>query len=82
MVAQELGIAHHTVCKWRARVINKGTTSGRGQVKAQGLTASAIAPRVRLDRKTVRRFANAELASDLLGLRGGGLPASTHTYPI
>jgi DNA-binding IclR family transcriptional regulator len=37
---------------------------------AQGLTVSAIARRVRLDRKTVRRFANAEVAADLLGPHG------------
>jgi hypothetical protein len=37
---------------------------------AQGLTVSAIARRVRLDRKTVRRFAAAEVAAELLGTRG------------
>ncbi len=37
------------------------------ELMAQGLTVSAIARRVRLDRKTVRRFANAEVATDLLG---------------
>jgi len=40
------------------------------ELLAQGLTVSAIARRVRLDRKTVRRFASAELASDLLGPHG------------
>src|SRR5207248_5790471 len=36
------------------------------ELRAQGLTVSAIARRVRLDRKTVRRFASAEVAADLL----------------
>jgi hypothetical protein len=40
------------------------------ELMAQGLTVSAIARRVRLDRKTVRRFASAEVAADLLGPRG------------
>jgi transposase len=40
------------------------------ELMAQGLTVSAIARRVRLDRKTVRRFTSAELASDLLGPHG------------
>lgn len=37
------------------------------ELMAQGLTVSAIARRIRLDRKTVRRFASAEVAADLLG---------------
>jgi transposase len=37
---------------------------------AQGLTTSAIARRIKLDRKTVRRFASVERPSDLLGPRG------------
>jgi transposase len=37
---------------------------------AQRLTVSAIARRVRLDRKTVRRFAAVEVGADLLGPRG------------
>jgi transposase len=40
------------------------------ELMGQGLTVSAIARRVRLDRKTVRRFASAEVAADLLGPRG------------
>jgi len=40
------------------------------ELMAQGLTVSAIARRVRLDRKTVRRFASAEVANDLLGPHG------------
>jgi len=40
---------------------------------AQGLTVSAIARRVKLDRKTVRRFADVEVASDLLGHRATAL---------
>ncbi len=40
------------------------------ELMAHGLTVSAIARRVRLDRKTVRRFANAEVDADLLGPRG------------
>jgi transposase len=40
------------------------------ELMAQGLTISAIARRVRLDRKTVRRFADAEAAADLLGPHG------------
>jgi len=40
------------------------------ELMAQGLTVSAIARRIRLDRKTVRRFASAEVATDLLGPRG------------
>jgi len=40
------------------------------ELTAQGLTVSAIARRVRLDRKTVRRFADAEAAADLLGPHG------------
>jgi transposase len=40
------------------------------ELMAQGLTVSAIARRVRLDRKTVRRFASAQVAADLLGPRG------------
>jgi transposase len=40
------------------------------ELMAQGLTVSAIVRRVRLDRKTVRRFATAELATDLLGPHG------------
>ena len=39
------------------------------ELMARGLTVSVIARRVRLDRKTVRRFANAEVAADLLGPR-------------
>ena len=39
------------------------------ELLAQGLNLSAIARRVRLDRKTVRRFARAECAADLLGSR-------------
>jgi hypothetical protein len=35
------------------------------ELVTQGLTVSAIARRVRLDRKTVRRFMGAELAADL-----------------
>ena len=37
---------------------------------AQGLTVSAIARRIQLDRKTVRRFTSVEHAADLLGPRG------------
>jgi len=37
---------------------------------AQGLTISGIARRVKLDRKTVRRFTSVEHAADLLGPRG------------
>ena len=40
------------------------------ELMAHGLSVSAIARRVRLDRKTVRRFANAEVDADLLGPRG------------
>jgi transposase len=40
------------------------------ELMAQGLTLSAIARRVRLDRKTVCRFANAEVAADPLGPHG------------
>jgi transposase len=40
------------------------------ELMAQGLTVSAVARRVRLDRKTVRRFAAAEGAADLLGPHG------------
>jgi len=40
------------------------------ELMAQGLTVSAIARRVKLDRKTVRRFAGAEVAADLLGPGG------------
>jgi transposase len=40
------------------------------ELMAHGLTVSAIARRVRLDRKTVRRFAKAEVAVDLLGPGG------------
>jgi hypothetical protein len=39
------------------------------ELMAQGLTVSVIARPVRLDRKTVRRFAAAEVAVDLLGPR-------------
>jgi transposase len=37
---------------------------------AQGLTVTAMARRLRLDRKTIRRFASANVAADLLGPRG------------
>jgi transposase len=40
------------------------------ELVSQGLTLSAIARRLRLDRKTVRRFANVDVAADLLGARG------------
>lgn len=40
------------------------------ELLAQGLTISAIARRVKLDRKTVRRFAAVEAAADLLGPLG------------
>jgi transposase len=40
------------------------------ELRAQGLTVSAIARRLRLDRKTVRRFTTAALATDLLGAHG------------
>jgi len=40
------------------------------ELMAQGLTITAIARRVRLDRKTVRRFATVEAATDLLGPLG------------
>jgi len=40
------------------------------ELMAQGLTVSSIARRVRLDRKTVRRFASVEVATDLLGPHG------------
>lgn len=40
------------------------------ELMAQGLTVTAIARRVRLDRKTVHRFATAEAAVDLLGPHG------------
>ena len=36
----------------------------------QGLTISAISRRLRLERKTVRRYATAEVAADLIGGRG------------
>jgi hypothetical protein len=40
------------------------------ELMGQGLTVSPIARRVKLDRKTVRRFAGAEVAADLLGPGG------------
>jgi len=40
------------------------------ELMTQGLTVSAIARRLRLNRKTVRRFARAAVAADLLALRG------------
>jgi transposase len=40
------------------------------ELLVQGLTVSAIARRVKLDRKTVRRFAAVEAAADLLGPHG------------
>lgn len=42
----------------------------RAELISQGLTLSAIARRLRLDRKTVRRSAGAEVAADLLSPRG------------
>jgi transposase len=51
------------------------------ELMAQGLTVSAIARRVRLDRKTVRRFASAEVAADLLGARGGRATALDSYLP-
>jgi transposase len=41
------------------------------ELMAQGLTISAISRRLKLERKTVRRFATAELAADLLGAGQG-----------
>jgi len=40
------------------------------ELLAQGLTVSAIARRLKLDRKTVRRFTTAAVATDLLGAQG------------
>jgi transposase len=40
------------------------------ELLAQGLTITAISRRLRLERKTVRRFSTAEVAADLLGGRG------------
>jgi len=51
------------------------------ELLAQGLTLSAIARRVRLDRKTVRRFANADVAADLLGSRGPHCSRATALDP-
>jgi transposase len=51
------------------------------ELMAQGLTVSAIARRVRLDRKTVRRFASAEVAADLLGPGGRRVTALDSYLP-
>src|SRR5207245_1279046 len=40
------------------------------ELMAQGLSLSAIARRLRLNRKTVRRFARAGVAADLVASRG------------
>ena len=54
----------------RLRMRNTQRHAEIHELLAQGLTVSAIARRVRLDRKTVRRFASAEVANDLLGPHG------------
>ncbi|MBV9599794.1 MAG: ISL3 family transposase, partial [Chloroflexi bacterium] len=40
------------------------------ELMTRGLTITAISRRLRLERKTVRRYATAEVAADLLGARG------------
>lgn len=54
----------------RLRARNEQRHAEIHELMAQGLTVTAMSRRLRLDRKTIRRFASAKSASDLLGPRG------------
>jgi transposase len=59
-----------SVSPGRLRARNEQRHAEIHELMAQGLTITAISRRLRLERKTVRRFANAQVAADLLGPRG------------
>jgi transposase len=54
----------------RLRARNEQRHAEIHELMAQGLTITAMSRRLRLDRKTIRRFASAKSPGDLLGPRG------------